>query len=193
MKFPVVGMQHRFPAAMILSLIPPGTEFFLRREPDNPHDPNAIQVWVEDLRTILSDDDMEQVDNACTEQDKNTPEWSEPFMLGYIKALSVNETVVGAEVLAPRIDSLIESGAIDSAEEIPVVLVYGESGRPAVEIVEDEEGKEEEAPLAEVDEDDLDEENYGEEDEDESEDDELEDLPEEVGEDPEDFTKVDHE
>jgi hypothetical protein len=203
-KFPVVGMQHRFPSAMVLSLIPPGTEFFLVREPENPHDTNAIQVWVESLLQILESDDIDSIESACREQDKETPDWNEPFMIGYIKAVSVSAEVVGAEVLAPRIDSLIDAGAIDSAEDIPVVLVYGESGRPAVEIVE-EEGKEEEAPVAEVDDEDLEEENYDSEDEDEAEDedesDEEEDEEDETTEDPgelvpedaEDFTKADHE
>lgn len=194
MKFPVVGMQHRFPSAMVLSLIPPGTEFYLVREPDNPHDENAIQVWVDDLPGILTGDDLESINSACVEQEKEPLDWSKPFMLGYIKALSVNQDVVGAEVLAPRIDALVESGAIDSASDIPVILVYGESGRPAVEIVEktEEDGAtgEEEAAVAEVEDADLAEESY-EEDEEDEEDEEFDEPEGEVV--PEDFTQEDRE
>lgn len=47
MIYTIVGMRHRFPEAeAIVRALVPGTEITLIREPDNEHDPNAIQVWV---------------------------------------------------------------------------------------------------------------------------------------------------
>lgn len=174
MKFPVVGMQHRFPAPIVLSLIPPGSELYLEREPENPHDSNAIKVMVEDVTELLDEDSLNEVAAACEAQGVTLPDWAEPFQLGYIKALSINEEVVGAEVLAPRIDRLIESGEIDDASEITVQLVYGESGRPAVQLV-DVEGSSEDAAIAEASDEDLAEVEAEDEPEDDEENDDLED------------------
>ena len=40
----LVGMKHRGTEALVSSL-PRGEPLTLIREPDNPHDPNAVQVW----------------------------------------------------------------------------------------------------------------------------------------------------
>lgn len=42
--YALVGMQHRGTAALVASL-PDGEPVRLIREPDNPYDRNAVQVW----------------------------------------------------------------------------------------------------------------------------------------------------
>lgn len=44
--YPIVGSFFRPPAKAILEVLPSGSPLILRPEPDNPIDPNAIQVWV---------------------------------------------------------------------------------------------------------------------------------------------------
>lgn len=41
---PIVGMSFRPPAFKVLSQLPFGTELWVKRQPDNPYDPNACQV-----------------------------------------------------------------------------------------------------------------------------------------------------
>lgn len=43
---PIVGSYYRPPAKAILEVLAQGTMLELCPEPDNPTDPNAIQVWV---------------------------------------------------------------------------------------------------------------------------------------------------
>jgi hypothetical protein len=43
-KLPIVGAKFRPPAQEVLTLLPAGAELLLRRQPDNPHDGNAVQV-----------------------------------------------------------------------------------------------------------------------------------------------------
>lgn len=44
--FPIVGAYYRPPAKAILEVLASGAQLILRPEPDNPSDPNAIQVIV---------------------------------------------------------------------------------------------------------------------------------------------------
>ena len=43
---PIVGTRHHPPANAILCVLPVGTELELLPEPTNPHDANAIMVYV---------------------------------------------------------------------------------------------------------------------------------------------------
>jgi hypothetical protein len=45
-NYPIVGAHYRPPAKAILSAISPGTKLFLRAEPSNEYDINAIQVLI---------------------------------------------------------------------------------------------------------------------------------------------------
>lgn len=135
-SFPLVGMSHRFPANTVLSLIPPCTALYLVREPDNQYDPNAIQVWIENFAEATDQDSVEAVETDCLAQDKPMPDLSIPFMLGYIKAQTIDEDHLGADFLAPKIDAMIAAGEISAASEVPVILTYGSSGRPSVELDE---------------------------------------------------------
>ena len=160
-KFPLVGMSHRFPANAVLGLLPPESPLYLVREPSNQYDPNAIQVWVENFAALTDRESCLAVENDCALQDRPVPDLTLPFMLGYIKAQTIDDDNLGADQLAPRIDALVESGEIESAADIPCALIYGSSGRPAVMIVEPEDdidtsdvedGEEEEEDFGEVDE-----------------------------------------
>lgn len=163
MKFPLVGMSHRFPANAVLGLLPPESPLYLVREPSNQYDPNAIQVWVKNFAALTDEESVDAVRNDCIAQERECPDLTQPFMLGYIKAQSIDEEVVGADILAPRIDGMVESGEIESASDIPCQLIYGSSGRPAVAIVEPEEDidtsdveeDEEDAPSGEGESDDF--------------------------------------
>jgi len=42
--YPIVGMKHRGAEEFLRSL-PHREPVVLRRAPDNPHDPNAVEVW----------------------------------------------------------------------------------------------------------------------------------------------------
>lgn len=55
--FPIVGAHFRPPAKAILASLPSGQELWLRPEPTNPYDENAVQVL---LRT-------ESIPNECWE------------------------------------------------------------------------------------------------------------------------------
>lgn len=144
-KFPIVGMAHRKPAPAVMALLPPDTRLYLVREPSNEFDVNAIQVWIEDFAGKFPAS-VEEVADSCRSLEIEMPDLSQPFMLGYIKAASVNEHVLGAEYLAPNIDQMVNAGEIESAADIPCKLVYGESGRPSLEIiVEEDEAVAEEA------------------------------------------------
>lgn len=46
MSLPIVGAFHRPPAKALLSVLPAGTVLLARPEPENPHDPNAIAIWL---------------------------------------------------------------------------------------------------------------------------------------------------
>ena len=45
-NLPIVGAFYRPPAKMILDNLAVGTPLLLAAEPDNPHDPNAVAVWI---------------------------------------------------------------------------------------------------------------------------------------------------
>jgi len=42
--YTMVGMQHR-DSEQLVAAMQRGTGLELRRAPDNPHDPNAVEVW----------------------------------------------------------------------------------------------------------------------------------------------------
>lgn len=95
---PIVGMRFRPPAAIIMGNLPLDAKLGLQREPNNPYDPNAIQVllplpWedehpriVEAVREWFRDQEKSQED--CEEYISN------PAFLGYIKK-EIAETIAG--------------------------------------------------------------------------------------------------
>lgn len=137
MRHPLVGMSHRLPANAVLGFLPPETSLYFVREPENQYDPNAIQVWLKNPREAIADEEaLESLNVILREAGKDILNWDEPFMLGYMKAQSIDDEHPGADIMAPRIDKMVEDGTIGSAAEIPVILVYGTTGRPSVQIVD---------------------------------------------------------
>lgn len=143
-KFPIVGMQFRpvegIPAPTIMTLLPPGTPLYLVRQPDNEYDYNAIQVWIKNTAEVIPES-LEDIKESCVNkegQPYECPDLTQPLMLGFLKAKTIDDDVQGADVLAPRIDAMVAAGEIASAEEIPCELVYGESGKPGLKISETE-------------------------------------------------------
>lgn len=132
-KFPLVGMGHHKPAPTILSLLPADTPLALVRDAGNQYDPNAIQVHIVGFASQFPES-VDDIVDACTEEGIDCPDLTGSVMLGFIKATNVNEEVLGAETLAPRIDKMLEDGEISDYSEVPVKLVYGTTGRPAVTI-----------------------------------------------------------
>ena len=184
-KFPIVGMSHRFPAQAVMNYLPADTPLYLVREPGNQYDVNAIQVWVKNAAEAFGDNEViEALHVMCTEQGKETPDFTVPFMLGYIKAQTIDDDNLGADVLAPRLDKMVEDGTIGDAEQVPCILVYGSSGRPALTIVESSDDDE----LGEIEEPDGGDEELV------DDEDDADSLGEADGiGDAEDFTKADHE
>lgn len=84
---PIVGASFRPPAQEILAALSVGAQLELEAEPDNPHDPNAIAVWiwVEDIpsKTLASlDDGRLKKHNMIITDLTNRRAWH----LGYIPA-----------------------------------------------------------------------------------------------------------
>jgi len=81
---PIVGMWHHPPAPGILRAAPISCPLILRPEPTNPHDPNAIQVWLTTEGIPLSSHDKlrEELQGFGVSMDEflAEPEW----FLGFI-------------------------------------------------------------------------------------------------------------
>lgn len=60
---PMVGMHYRPPAKAIVDNLRVGTPLHLRAEPDNPYDPNAIQIFIKGI-DIPEDYDLDQALNG---------------------------------------------------------------------------------------------------------------------------------
>ena len=84
----LVGAHFRPPAKTLLSSLTNGTSLELRPEPDNPYDPQAIQVWLTSTDFIRGLDEAKLLalaealaSQGFTPEDLETqPEWH----LGYI-------------------------------------------------------------------------------------------------------------
>jgi hypothetical protein len=87
MIHPIVGAHFRPPAKAILQTLDGGAPLILRREPENPYDPNAIAVWVTS-HTLSTFADLDALASNLPffghelEQVLNQEEWH----LGYIPA-----------------------------------------------------------------------------------------------------------
>jgi hypothetical protein len=100
---PIVGSKHRPPALALVSGLPQGTRIYLRAEPQNPVDENAIQVILQtvDLEN-LTEEEVENLNQELANSGKTLDEDIIPFdefHLGYIPAklaftLRFNQNVV---------------------------------------------------------------------------------------------------
>jgi hypothetical protein len=126
-KLPIVGAKFRPPAQEVLALLPAGAELLLRRQPDNPHDGNAVQVLLP-ISESLSEDIINELDAAGVDLDTET------LHLGYIPRADSNLPTDAAR-LAPLMDRIIyeEDDVPGSADtDIKGALTFGPSGNPMI-------------------------------------------------------------
>ena len=92
---PIVGSKFRPPAQALINGLPQGTKIYLRAEPQNRYDENAIQVI---LKTVdlenLEEEEVENLNQELASSGKNLDEDIIPFEefhLGYVpKHLALN-------------------------------------------------------------------------------------------------------
>lgn len=126
-KAPLVGMRFRPPAADVVNMLAGGTALTLVREPDNPHDFNAIKVM---LYGCCEGGVFEPLFKQLLAE---TPEGStnrenlmaEPMFLGYVKATE-------AVNIAPVMDRQLEQDP-GSTPHLPAELAFDIEGRPCVQ------------------------------------------------------------
>ncbi len=112
---PIVGQFFRPPAKAILGVLPSGCPLTCIPEPDNPYDPNAIQVCV--ASSAIPQDQLAQLEADAAGFGFSLAEIldQESWHLGYIpKAL--------AAVLAPKL----------AGRPHPATLTFTADGKPAV-------------------------------------------------------------
>ena len=134
-SYPIRGAQFRPPASGLLSVLGSGSALLVRREPDNPYDPNALQVLVrcEELEKLPEEQlqaavegfgfssaevlGEELIDRGRVRAERPVTEWH----LGYI----------------PRVEALQLASHFDASgvKEIPASFIFDLSGRPAVAFV----------------------------------------------------------
>jgi hypothetical protein len=128
LQAPLVGMRFRPPAEDVVKNLPSDTEVLLRRQEDNPHDPDAIQVLLsgfseggqhQQLRKKLLEGRSEDEQDAFVD----------PLPLGYI----ANSEKTGGR-FASEISKVM---AADSMDTVPGKLVFGASGNPQVVVAWD--------------------------------------------------------
>jgi hypothetical protein len=123
-NLPLVGAHFRPPAKAILGVLPLGAPLQLRREPDNPHDPNAIQVMVASA-TIppAAHEDLERAASGYgfdLATILGQPEWH----LGYVPRTD-------AESIAPLMDEAnVNMDGLD--QSFAGTLAFSPDGKPRV-------------------------------------------------------------
>lgn len=83
----IVGMHYRPPAKALIAAIPVNTKLRLEPEPDNPHDPNAVAVWLDTVE--IPDSAMIALDEAknglwCYDMTIHDLAARDAWQLGYI-------------------------------------------------------------------------------------------------------------
>lgn len=124
---PIVGAKFRPPAADVLNNLPGDKELILVREPENPHDANAIKVMLEQPHV---DEVLAVVCEGEDERNEVELDDSERLHLGYIPRDK-------AESFAPWIDKM---GGTCAGK-----LAFNLEGRPQVTFEIDDEFTNEEA------------------------------------------------
>lgn len=83
-EFPIVGVHFHPPASALVNAIPPCTTLWLRAEPSNQYDPNAIGVWIKPSEIPLSAYDHlnEELEKSGTNMEDLLE--IDEIMLGYI-------------------------------------------------------------------------------------------------------------
>lgn len=123
---PIVGMAFRPPANDVIMLLPVGAKLQLVREPDNPHDADAIRVLLLDFDENGPYAELFEHLGEMAEADTyghlkwNMESLTNPFHLGYI----ANSPKTGGKY-ASEICNLVLPEQVLEAE-----LVYSASGKP---------------------------------------------------------------
>lgn len=137
LTIPLVGSYFRPPAAQILKILPLGTPLILTPEPDNPYDPNAIQVlvslshtWpISEIGRLQSALEGTGYD-ACELIRQETEPEGGPLQLGYI-AKSGSKTALGGPGNAELIAAI---GTEHGDKPYTAVLSCHPNGSPTVTI-----------------------------------------------------------
>ena len=121
-NYEIVGAHFRPPAKAILAGITQGTKLFLRAEPTNPFDPNAIQVLLNPKN--LNPDDEQNLNSELSGFGKDYSDLftQSDWHLGYIRKEI-------AKVLR-------ESGIIQPNQEYEVEFLINFSGKPMISLEE---------------------------------------------------------
>jgi len=117
----LVGMRFRPPALDIVNSLKIGDKLLARREPDNPHDPNAIQILLDpaNFNTVEDRNGEQFIEDLAKECGwESTPEF--PIHLGYINREA-------AEVISGQL-------AEQDITEIECVHRLSFGGKPVVEL-----------------------------------------------------------
>ena len=117
LSIPLVGMHFRPPAKQLLPFIPLTTPLVLRPEPDNPYDPKAIQVWLDNAHLVIPD--TEEVANALAGCGMEHTDLPDSFHLGYLadsdgklgKAAGNREAHQLIQGLVPGVEDVLEAWA----------------------------------------------------------------------------------
>lgn len=126
----LVGMHFRPPARQVLARLALGTRLELIREPENPYDPQAVQVWV--APSALPEDIWQ--DPGWEEelaQAGSSPEdlWAqERLQLGYLG--QAPKLIEPGQSAGGKVAELMDQGALVEAK-----LTVSLSGKPSVGIV----------------------------------------------------------
>ncbi len=119
---PIVGAHFRPPAKALLSVLPGGNALRIIPEPDNPHDENALAVFV--VTSEIANDLNDELDVAASpfgygiESIRDSVGWH----LGYIPRTH-------AEVLQPRIVAYF---AAQGKDGLIGILAFTPDGKPAI-------------------------------------------------------------
>lgn len=121
----LVGMRFRPPALDIVANLPLGTRLLARRQPENPHDENAIQIFLDEAlfkENKLAGDPAMLLNKLAKEyswQDRYDPEcWELPVFLGYINRDA-------AAVISGQLDQ-------DGILEVPCTFQTSMTGQPQI-------------------------------------------------------------
>jgi HIRAN domain len=119
----IVGARYRPPAAGLLGILPSGAALEVRREPENPYDPNALQVLVHcNALATLSEEQLQAAVegfgfSAAEVALHEPPEWH----LGYVPRSEASELAGNFDVAGVR--------------EVAASLTFDLQGRPCVAFV----------------------------------------------------------
>ena len=123
---PIVGMAFRPPANDVIMLLPTGAKLTLLREPDNPHDVDAVKVLLDDFNENGPHANLLESLGEMLEADTyghlkwDADSLTDPLHLGYV----ANSPKTGGK-FASEICSLLPPDLPISA-----ILTFSVSGRP---------------------------------------------------------------